>query len=268
MSIFDGPIELSDIKIPSPGSPYAQTAFQPYDPILQNNNSDNTNSTEALHIPQSSASGVALLHNNNTNVDLEYNNANQHSSKSSSSNSLLQPRHQRILLLLIVASSGALLHLVHNYETLKLEYGPLLVLVLVGLLSSGVAQLVNQFYKRLWHWLSILRFIVWGSINGVLTSLWIDMLIVQFPNIIVRVLVDQLVGSPCFQLIFLALAAIWDNSDIKTVLRVNYLRSLKLSYLIWPSFSILSFSILPPELIFPCNCLVNLIWNVILSFIL
>lgn len=161
-----------------------------------------------------------------------------------------------------------LIYLVVSYDELKSVGGELAMSVLIGLLLLVLAQLINQFYRRMYSMLQIAKFFVWGCINGVLTSLWIDMLFFQCPNTVSRVLVDQLIGLPMFQLTFLVMNAIWDNnSDIKTYLKINYVRSLKLSYLIWPCFSIISFSILPAHLIFPCNCLVNLGWNVVLSFI-
>lgn len=232
---FDGPIDLNDIKTP-PLSPYSQTTFQPYDPII----SEKSNGPSLASIL---ADEKELL------------------SRPS------KQRHQRILLVLIITAVVFLFHLVYYYESLAVSYNPNLIKVFIGSLSAVLAQLINQFYKKIYNVSHIVKFFVWGSINGVLTSLWIEMLLEYFPNLIFRVLFDQLVGSPLFQLVYLVLGSLWDNHDVATNLRVHYFRSLKLSYLIWPSFSILSFSILPVELIFPCNCLVSLIWNVILSFL-
>ncbi|GMM36552.1 hypothetical protein DASC09_038770 [Saccharomycopsis crataegensis] len=255
---FDGPIELDTLDIATPndaGSPYAKTTFQPYSPIIDNN-------------PSGFASISGQLSNANQ-PDIEFSMISGTAAANAINISTpTHRRHQRILFVSILFSLSGLTYMIHYYENLKIEYPPLAIIVIIGSLSSVIAQLINQFYRRHYSLSHVAKFLIWGCINGVLTSLWIDMLFVQFDHTVARVMVDQLIGSPFFQLVFLVLNAIWDNNnDIRTYLRVNYLKSLKLSYLIWPCFSILSFSILPPEFIFPCNCLVNLIWNVILSFI-
>ncbi|ODV64190.1 Mpv17/PMP22 family protein ASCRUDRAFT_18481, partial [Ascoidea rubescens DSM 1968] len=136
---------------------------------------------------------------------------------------------------------------------------------LFGSITSTLAQSFNQIYNRKYAYNQLMKFAIWGSINGVLTCMWIDFLVFRFDNIVFRVLVDQSIGSPTFQLIYFLLSCLWDNLEIKKSFKSIFLRGLKYSYFIWPTFSCLSFMILPPEYIFPANCMVNLIWNIILS---
>lgn len=222
----------------------------------------------------------------------------------SSLDNLNKSRHwkNKILFLwyfLILLLTPALIYLVSEYENLITKYsiinekildeesrsdtnlqkqllngnGPKIVLsIIIGALCSVLAQLFNQIYKRRINITNVIKFFTWGCINGVLTSLWIDVLVLHFQDIVIRVMVDQIIGAPIFQLFFISLMTFWwDSEDAESKsssnFKRNYFRALKLSYLIWPTFSIMSFALLPAELIFPCNCLVNLIWNIVLSFI-
>src|SRR5690349_20555719 len=50
--------------------------------------------------------------------------------------------------------------------------------ILLGILTAGVAQSIIQLYRHV-NYNRLLKFCVWGGINGVLSSLWIDTLVLQ-----------------------------------------------------------------------------------------
>ena len=65
---------------------------------------------------------------------------------------------------------------------------------------------------------------------------------------------------------FSILNSLWETGElISTTARSSYLRSLRYSYCYWPIFSVCLFLLVPPQMMFPANCLSNLLWNLILS---
>ncbi|KAI5956841.1 hypothetical protein KGF54_000459 [Candida jiufengensis] len=137
---------------------------------------------------------------------------------------------------------------------------------LLGCSSGALAQSINQFMKKKFTLNKIFKFMIWGSINGYFTVTWINLLILNFDNLIYRIIIDQLVGAPIFQLIFNILNTLWDHGELFSKNpKQAYLKSLKYSYCYWPFFSVFSFVFVPQTMMFPSNCLANLIWNLILS---
>ncbi|ODV81873.1 uncharacterized protein CANTADRAFT_127621 [Suhomyces tanzawaensis NRRL Y-17324] len=171
---------------------------------------------------------------------------------------------KRKLLLLLLVETVISLVVYYNYEHIGSLY-TLLAPTLLGASTAALAQTLNQYQKKKLSINRILKFIVWGSINGYFTVLWIDMLIFQFDNLFYRIAVDQLVGAPTFQLFFTILNSLWDHGELTKKTRIAYMISLRYSYCFWPFFSVASFMLIPQSMMFPCNCLANLIWNIILS---
>ncbi|KAH3675653.1 hypothetical protein WICMUC_002570 [Wickerhamomyces mucosus] len=141
--------------------------------------------------------------------------------------------------------------------------------ILLGFLTAGLAQTIIQTFRAV-NFNKILKFALWGGISGISGSLWIDYLVVEFPkndDIIYRVAVDQLVGAPFFQSLFLIYNCLWEGNNIKIAFHTNFLKTLLMSYLIWPASSVISFGYLPQHFIFPFTCAVGVVWTVILGLL-
>lgn len=164
----------------------------------------------------------------------------------------------------LVAEVVATFQIYYSYEHLVLSY-PLLAPTLLGAASAALAQTVTQFMKHKYSTNKLLKFLVWGCINGCFTALWIDVLVSRVENIFYRVLLDQTVGAPCFQLIFSVLSSLWEDTNAGTSAHTNYLRSLRYSYCYWPFVSVTMFAFIPSRMMFFANCIANFVWNVILS---
>lgn len=109
------------------------------------------------------------------------------------------------------------------------------------------------------------KFGCWGALSGLCTSIWIDFLLTSFPERpLICVLLDQTIGNITMQIIYVVFVGIWDgnyNGWIHLIWKLT-----KVSYLIWPWVSVLSFTVLNSEWIFPFNCLVGTAFGVILGF--
>lgn len=135
-----------------------------------------------------------------------------------------------------------------------------------------------------------LKYLMWGGLNGLLSSYWIDLVITLFPTKrYACVLLDQTIGTVIFQTLYTLFICIWDaevevisksysngtlNSKGKVELTWdafvrNYASMLwkymKISWMIWPFVSIISFTLLPHEWIFPVNCISATIFTVLLG---
>lgn len=149
-----------------------------------------------------------------------------------------------------------------NYGRLLLLY-PLLAPTLLGASTAALAQSINQYIKGRLVDSRVVKFAIWGLINGCFSALWIEMLILNLDSVIYRVLLDQAVGAPLFQLLFNILSSVWDQDGQNT--RATFFRALRYSYCYWPFVSIAMFVFVPPQFMFVCNCFANLLWNLILS---
>jgi hypothetical protein len=136
---------------------------------------------------------------------------------------------------------------------------------LLGSATASLAQSMNQYSRRKFSLNKIYKFLLWGTINGILTNLWIDMLFAQIQSLHYRILIDQAIGAPSFQIIYNILSALWESGDLSNLMLPVHMRSLKYSYCFWPFFSTIAFVYLPKKAFFPANCLANLIWNLVLS---
>lgn len=170
----------------------------------------------------------------------------------------------RRLLLNLLVETGLSLMVYYKYNFL-LDYHRLLAPALLGATTAMMAQSINQLFRRKLSYTKIFKFLVWGIINGSFTVLWFDLLMAKFDSITYRILVDQMIGAPFFQLVFNILNSLWDHGEITANTRAAYVKSLKYSYCFWPFFSILGFIFIPNSLLFPSNCLANLLWSLILA---
>lgn len=152
-----------------------------------------------------------------------------------------------------------------NYVQLALVYRQLAPTCL-GAATAALAQSLNQLLKYKLSNSRLLKFIVWGCINGYFTALWLDVLVAQLDTVAARVVLDQTVGAPLFQFTFTMLSTLWDGETFAgPVIRATFLRSLRYSYCFWPFVSVAMFTVVPPERMVICNCAANFIWNVVLS---
>lgn len=176
--------------------------------------------------------------------------------------SKLTSRKKLIFILLIEAALCTCIY--YHYDNLA-KYHALLAPTLLGMSSAALAQSLNQYVKRKLSFNRIAKFMLWGSINGCFTVMWVDLLMTNIEHIAYRVIVDQLVGAPIFQLVFSILNALWDHGEISSNFQSTYFNSLKYSYCFWPFFLVGLFVFLPQAVMFPANCVANLFWNIILS---
>jgi hypothetical protein len=173
---------------------------------------------------------------------------------------------RRSLLLVIVAVQAVLSVFIYKNKEAVDGVHHVINSMLLSVMCSGAAQILIQFIRP-FNFKKLLKFWIWGGINGIVSAYWINFLVVQFENLPNRVLVDQSIGSPYFQLLFIVFNCLWEGHDVIPTLKRIYIKTLGLSYLIFPLSSIISFGFLPPNLIFPFNCLVTLIWTVVLSLL-
>ncbi|CAI5760647.1 unnamed protein product [Candida verbasci] len=188
--------------------------------------------------------------------------------KSSTTTTHLHPSSKPILKRLLFALFIELVissTIYYNYDKINV-INPMLGPTLLGCFSGALAQSINQYFKKKFTLNKIFKFMVWGLINGYFTAAWINILITRVENLFYRIMTDQFIGAPIFQLIFNLLNSLWDQGELFTITTKNsFFKSLKYSYCYWPFVSIFSFVFIPQSLMFPCNCLANLLWNIILS---
>lgn len=171
----------------------------------------------------------------------------------------------RKLVFAIIIETISLCITYYEYDGIALIH-PMLAPTLLGCVSGALAQSTNQYLKKKFTVNKIIKFMVWGSINGFFTSAWINILVTRIDNMFYRIIIDQTVGAVSFQLIFNILNSLWDQGEVfSSTTWASFLKSLKYSYCFWPFFSILLFMFIPQSMMFPSNCLANLFWNLILS---
>lgn len=200
------------------------------------------------------------------NKDIELSSLPSHQLDVEKGRILLTPTNKyvkRKLLALMTFEIMISLYLYMNYDSF-LQLNPLLAPSLLGALTAALAQTFNQFVKNTYALNKIVKFIVWGVINGCFTEMWIN-IVMSIDNFFLRILVDQSIGGPGFQLIFSVLNSLWDSGTLNRGTFNAFFKSLKYSYCYWPFVSVLLFGFLPKDTIFPCNCAAALVWNVILS---
>lgn len=140
----------------------------------------------------------------------------------------IQARSKSTILLITFFELACIIFLMHHREYID-SLHQMLNSILMGMFTAGFAQSVIQLYRYV-NYHRLAKFYVWGAVNGVISSLWIDYLVYNFPAVSMRVAVDQCIGSPFFQAIFIIYNCIWENLDIlpafKTVCRSSHVSSL------------------------------------------
>lgn len=178
-----------------------------------------------------------------------------------------QPKHQRpaSAYAYVAIEAFVTLTVYYKYDYLTTLYRPLGAACL-GAATAALAQSFNQLLKYKFSDSRLLKFIVWGAINGLFTALWLDVLLTQVPTLVLRIVLDQTVGAPLFQLTYTVLSTTWDGESVPSpTMSSVFLRSLRYSYCFWPFVSIATFTVVAPERMVICNCVASFIWNVILS---
>ncbi|QBM86722.1 Mpv17 / PMP22 family protein [Metschnikowia aff. pulcherrima] len=157
------------------------------------------------------------------------------------------------------------LEILYSYEQVA-ESFPLLAPTILGAASAALAQSLIQFFRQKVSTNRLLKFIVWGCINGCFTALWINVLVTHVDNVAYQILIDQTIGGPLFQLMYTILTSIWENDSIVSLAsRSTFMKSLRYSYCYWPFISTSMFILVPPQLMFFLNCLASFVWNLVLS---
>lgn len=130
-----------------------------------------------------------------------------------------------------------------------------------------------------------LKHLTWGGLNGLLSSYWIELVITLFPSKkYACVLLDQTVGTVIFQTLYTLFICVWDaeievspsTSATRTTAELTgesfaqhyghmLWKYMKISWLMWPFVSVVSFTLLPPGWIFPVNCVSATVFTVLLG---
>ncbi|QWU89088.1 hypothetical protein CA3LBN_003411 [Candidozyma haemuli] len=178
----------------------------------------------------------------------------------------LSPQNRRKIWLHILLETIASVVIYSSYTKLVSLYS-FLAPTLLGASTAALAQSMNQLYKGRLSVSKLLKFLIWGCINGCFTALWIDTLVARVDSVFYRILIDQLIGAPSFQLTFHLLGKVWDVAEPghPSPSFSTFITALSISYCYWPFVSIAMFVFIPPSLMFISNCVANLIWNMILS---
>ncbi|KAH3670490.1 hypothetical protein OGAPHI_001005 [Ogataea philodendri] len=166
-----------------------------------------------------------------------------------------------------IAVQVFLVYLIFLYYDSINEYHPLLAGALLAGQTSCLAQTLNQFYHRSISISKHIKFYIWGVMNGMATTLWIKMLMTKVDTQSMRFVYDQTFGGLVFQFLFILYNCIWERQDLLTHMKTTYIQSLKYYYMMWPFVSYLCFFHIPNHLIFPINCLCNLIFTVLLTLL-
>lgn len=178
-----------------------------------------------------------------------------------------KPRKPQILILLITVVQFALCLIFFGvYDRLyaRSSHG---TAGLVGAAMGGLSQSLLQLLTRKYNFDGIVKFQVWGVINGVWTRFWTEQLTMRFHQWPVKVIFDQLMGNPLSVFAFTSLCAVWEGYDVDLYIQKNYLSALKVSLLIWPIASVLQFVVIREKYIVLFNTLVNFAWMVTLGLL-
>lgn len=126
------------------------------------------------------------------------------------------------------------------------------------------------------------KILAWGSLNGLLSSYWIELVISLFPDQpLYCVLMDQTIGVLINQTLYSLFLCLWDGEmevcsgyshkeDLTwEVFIENYAvmlwKYMKLVWMVWPFISFFSFMILPQQWIFPLNCVCTTLFTLVLA---
>lgn len=137
----------------------------------------------------------------------------------------------------------------------------------VSMALSGTSQLVVQLLTNSVDISRLIKFYVWGALNGMWTRFWTEQLTIRFQLTVVKILWDQIYGNPMGIFMFLSLSGYWEGADVTAYLQRNYWSSLKASWFVWPAASVAQFLIVPHRYIALFNTAVNFMWTIVLGLI-
>lgn len=156
------------------------------------------------------------------------------------------------------------IQVLYQYEGILKMY-PNLGPTLLGAISAVLAQSLTQVIKGKHSFNKLVKFVCWGALNGLFSTVWIDYLVKSVDSVVLQVAIDQSIGAPLFQLLFTLLSMVWDSETASGPSpRAVYFKSLRYSFCFWPFMSIAMFCFIPENMMFFFNCFVNFVWNLIL----
>lgn len=164
----------------------------------------------------------------------------------------------------LLAELIAGVHVLYYYQDF-LRVHPHLGPTLLGAVSAVFAQSISQIVKRKHSPNKLAKFTCWGALNGMCSTLWIDFVVTRTDNVIWKVVLDQTIGAPMFQLFFTLLSTVWDTKfGSSASLRAMYFKSLRYSFYFWPFMSVAMFCFIPESMMFLFNNVASFGWNMIL----
>lgn len=179
-----------------------------------------------------------------------------------------RPRQPRLLALFFTFIQGFLSLIILNYYGGLYRRSAAGTAGLVGALLCGLSQSLLQVLLNKYYFPTILRFQVWGLLNGVWTHFWAGQLIERFQYKPLRVLWDQIFGNPFGVLGFTSFTAFWEGFDVDLYLQKHYFATLKLSWFVWPLASVVQFYVIPQKYVTLFNTTMNFGWTVALGLIM
>jgi hypothetical protein len=211
---------------------------------------------------------LSLLHQNDEEKNLELDELNLNSVRNDS----IEHGHQRNL--------SVYSHNAHSRSSSNVERStasPALLPSVTSSLTNEQELLKEAFITE--H----LKYVAWGGLNGLLSSYWIEFVTSSFQERrILCVCIDQSVGTVIFQTLYCLFVCLWDGEveivsvGIQPKIELtwdSFLRHyagmlwkyMKLSWIVWPFISFVSFTSLPQEWIFPINCIFTTLFTVVLG---
>lgn len=135
---------------------------------------------------------------------------------------------------------------------------------IIGVSMGGLSESLVQLYTRKCSLAGIVKFQVWGALNGIWTRCWTEKLH-ELETPLFMVFLDQLIGNPLSVFFFTGLSAFWQGYDVDLYVKKNYVPTLKASLFIWPLASALQFTVIPESHIVLFNVVVGFLWVLILG---
>lgn len=179
-----------------------------------------------------------------------------------------KPRRPQLVILFITLVQLGLCLVFFNFYDVMFNMSSHGTAGLVGAAMSGLSQSLLQLLTKKYNYDAIVKFQVWGVMNGIWTRFWTELLSTTFSRWPIKVLLDQAFGNPFAVFAFTSLSAFWEGYDIDLYLQKNYFQALKVSLLIWPIASFLQFIVIPEKYIVLFNTVVNFAWIVILGLLM
>lgn len=138
--------------------------------------------------------------------------------------------------------------------------------ILSACTMSGLSQgLIQVSVKKKINVSNLIKFYIWGLINGLFTKCWTDQLNEALSSTLHKVAADQLIGNPVCIFLFFCYISYCDKLDFYAQIKDKFMSTFKTSLIIWPFASFAMFYFVPAYMSVPFNSCVNLLWTVILG---